>query len=106
MRGKPVIGFGAGAAEDQEIEGGEAVVVEAQGSGARGQGPVEIRARPVEDGHEIVADGPEPGAAEIAERLAVIGEDPDEVAAAALHVLMHRQARPRTSAARRLRSSP
>ena len=87
-----VIVLGAGTLEHEAVEGRELVRVEAQRAAAARQRRAEIGAGPVEDRHEVVADGGDAAGGEIAQRLAVIVEERLEVALAELDRLGHRQA--------------
>jgi hypothetical protein len=63
-----VIRSGIPAAQHENVITDEVDQVEAQRPAARGQSPGEIRTRPADDGHEIVADEGDAGAAEASQR--------------------------------------
>ncbi len=83
---------GIGACKDVDVEGGEVREVEPHAGGARVQRPVEVRAGPVQDRHEIVADDLYAGRGEVAEALLPGGDMAAPIPALALDVLGHRQA--------------
>ena len=82
----------AGAGEDVEIEGGEIHVVEPHAGPAVSHAPGEVRAGPVEHGHEVVADHLDSGAGEVPQALAVGLEMLSPVALLLLDVFRDRQA--------------
>ncbi len=84
-----VVCLGARTRQDKDIVDAELDRIEAQRRPAMGHRIVEIRPRPVGDGHEIVADGAHPGAGDIADRGLVIFDQCAEIAAARFHMLMH-----------------
>lgn len=80
----------AGALEPADVERREIQRVEREGLGPVGPGELEVRARPVDDGHEVVGDDVDAAGAQTPQRLLVVG---DAVAPhrlrAELHGLVH-----------------
>ena len=68
--GRPIL-LSARACQHVDVECRELMRVEAKGRGAAGQGMAKLRAGPVENGHEIVADGVDALRTEISKRLAI-----------------------------------
>ena len=87
-----VIGLRAVPAQDEAVEGREFVGVEAQAPPTAGDRRRKVRARPVEHRHEVVADRVDPAGAEVAQRRAVVLEEPVEVALPDLDGLRDRKA--------------
>ena len=84
-----MVRLGARTCKDEDIVDTELDCIEAQRRPTMRHRIVEIRARPVGDGHEIVADGAHPGAGHIADRGLVIVDQGAKVAAARFDMLMH-----------------
>ena len=87
-----MVRLGAGTLQHEAVEGGEFVRVEAQRRPAARQRMGEFRTRPVEDGHEVVADRGHAAAGEVVQRLAIVVEQRLQIALAELDGLVHRQA--------------
>ncbi len=66
-----VVALGVAPREDEEIEGGEGVGIEPERPRTVGQLIGEVGAGPVEHRHEVVADGADARAREVADRLGV-----------------------------------
>ena len=69
---RSIVALGVFASEDEEIISGKIDRVEAQSRSAVRKRPVEIRPRPVGDGHKVIAEGLHAGARSIADRLLVV----------------------------------
>jgi hypothetical protein len=87
-----VVGAGAGTLEDMDVEGCEIIDVEAHARAAIGHGPAQIGARPIENGHEIIADHLHAAIGEITHGNLVVGDVLAPVALLLLDVLADRQA--------------
>ena len=81
---RSIVALGVFAPEDEKVISGEIDRVEAQRRSAIRKRPVEIRAGPVGDGHEIVAEGLHADPRRVADRLLVIVNSGAEIAAARL----------------------
>ena len=81
---RSIVAFGVLAPEDEEVVGGEVDRLEAQSRSAIRERPVQLRPRPVGDGHEIVAEGLHARARSVADRLLVIVDSRAVIAAARL----------------------
>ena len=82
-----IVTLGPVAPQDEEVISHVVDRVEAQRRPAAWKRPVEIRARPVGDGHEIIAEGLHAGARRVADRLLVVVDLDAECAAARLDLL-------------------
>src|SRR6185437_15706251 len=82
-----IVALGAVAPEDEEVIGRELNCVETERCSAARKRPVEFGARPVGDGHEIVAEGLHARARSVADRLLVIADPGAIVAASRLDLL-------------------
>ncbi len=82
-----IVALGAVAPEDEEVVSRVLDCVETERRPAARKRPVELGARPVGDGHEIVAEDLHAGARGVADRLLVIVDFGAEVAAARLDLL-------------------
>ena len=87
-----MVRFGARPFEHEAVEGRVFMRVEAQGRAAAGQRMRELRSRPVEHGHEVVADRRDAAAGEVAQGEPVIVEERPEIAFAELDGFVNRQA--------------
>ena len=87
-----IVRLGAGALQDMQLERGEGDVIETQRFGAVRQRIGQIGARPVEDRHEVVADGVDAAGREVAQRLLIVGDMPPPIAAVGFDLFMYRHA--------------
>ena len=78
----------AGALQDEEVEGHERRTLEAQGPRPVGKLVGEVRARPVQHGHEVIGDDPDVARREVADRLFVILDIALKIARTGLDMLM------------------
>ncbi len=81
-----------GPLEDMKIEDGRIDGIEAQGLRAIRQQPVELRARPIEQRHEVVANDGDPAGGQVAQALAIVGQIARTVALGLFDVLVDRNA--------------
>jgi hypothetical protein len=84
-----VLGARPGPGQDEQVEGRERVLVEAQRPADVGQDISQVGARPVRDGHEVVTGKVDAVGAEIAQALLVRGDPAIAARAPGLDVLMH-----------------
>ena len=89
MRLGRMVGLGAAALQHQHVIGAEIDHVEAQRRAAVPHRIVEVGAGPVGDRHEIVADRPDAGGGDGADRRLVVVDQLAEAAGAGLDVLVH-----------------
>ena len=82
----------AGALKDMDVEGGEVDQVEAHAGAAMVDAVGEVRARPVENRHEIVADRFQAAFGQVGEALFVVGDVAAPVALLLLDVFRNGQA--------------
>ena len=84
-----IVGFGAGAFQQEEVEGDEGGTFEAQGTAAVGQFVGQVGACPVEHGHEVVGDDVDAALGEVAQAFLVVVDVALKVACLRLDVLMY-----------------
>ena len=84
-----IVGFGAGAFQQEKVEGNEGGTFEAQGAAAVGQFVGQVGACPVEHGHEVVGDDVDAALGEVAQAFLVVVDVALEVARLRLDVLMY-----------------
>ena len=82
-----VVRLGARAAQHEEVVGGEVRPVEAERVAAGGEPPIQLGARPVGDGHEVVAEGLHPRGGHGADGALVVLDALTEGAGAGLDLL-------------------
>ena len=78
--------------EDLDVEIREAEIVEIEGEGPVRHRALQVGAHPVDDGHEVVADGVDPAAAERFEAQSVVFEEGVPLRAAVFDLFADRQA--------------
>ena len=87
-----IVALGVFTPENEKVVGREIDRVEAERRSAIRKRPVELRPRPVGDGHEIVAEGLHAGSRSVADRLLVIVDSGAVIAAAGLDLLANTDA--------------
>ena len=84
-----VIGFGTLTTEDEEVEGDVGGFLEHESVGAVGEDVIEVRACPIEHGHEVIRDHVDAACTEVTQGLLVVIDILEVVAFLRLDMLMY-----------------